>query len=84
MAAAETRHADCLSEADLVEELLELLTAGFETTREALTWACFLLATRPGEAARLRDEVSTVAGPGAIDAIDVPRLEYRPCSSRRR
>jgi cytochrome P450 len=76
MASAETRHADRLSEADLVEELLELLTAGFETTREALTWACYLLATRPGEAVRVRDEVSTVAGPGAIDATDVPRLEY--------
>jgi cytochrome P450 len=76
MASAETRHADRLSEADLVQELSELLTAGFETTREALTWACYLLATNPQEAARVRDEVAAVVGRGAIRAADMARLEY--------
>jgi cytochrome P450 len=74
--AAETRRADRLSETDLVEELLELLTAGFETTREALTWACYLLATNPGEAARVRKEVAAVVGRGVIRADDVPCLDY--------
>ena len=76
MASTQTRHADRLSEADLVQELSELLTAGFETTREALTWACYLLATHPRQAARVRDEVAAVVGAGAIRASDVARLEY--------
>ena len=76
MASAEIRHADRLSEADLVEELSELLTAGFETTRESLTWACYLLATNPREAARVREEVAEVVGRGVIRAEDVPRLDY--------
>ena len=76
MASFETGHADRLSEADLIEEALELLTAGFETTREALTWACYFLATNPDEAARVRDEVAGVVGDRAVRADDVPRLVY--------
>lgn len=76
MASAETRDADRLSEADLVEELTELLTAGFETTREALTWACYLLATKPREAGRVRNEVAEVVGDGAIGGTGVSRLDY--------
>lgn len=76
MAAAEARNADRLSEADLLDELTELLTAGFETTRDALIWASYLLAAKPREAARVRDEVAAVVGSGAFRAADVPRLEY--------
>ena len=76
MAAAETPTAHRLSEADLLEEALELLTAGFATTREALTWACYLLAARPIEALRVRDEVARVVGDGDVRADDVPRLVY--------
>jgi cytochrome P450 len=76
MASFDTEKPDRLNEAELIEEVIELLTAGFETTREALTWACYLLATKPEQAARVRDEVVSVVGDSTVRADDVPRLVY--------
>lgn len=43
-----------LSDADLRDELLTLVTAGHETTATAIAWACDLLAHNPGVVERLR------------------------------
>lgn len=63
-----------LSEAALFEEVWELLTAGYETTREALTWSLYLMAKHPEQTARLRAEVARVVGERTIRAEDVAEL----------
>lgn len=65
-----------LADEDLVEEVGELLNAGFETTRDALTWSAYLMARHPDEAVRVRDEVTRVIGQRSIGADDVSRLAY--------
>lgn len=45
-----------LSDADLRDELLTLVSAGHETTATAIAWACDLLAHNPQVAAQLGDE----------------------------
>ncbi|MFM7347063.1 MAG: cytochrome P450 [Tagaea sp.] len=51
---------------ELIDQLGVLFLAGHETSASALTWAFYLLATRPGMVARLRAEVAEVAGDGPI------------------
>ncbi len=76
MAAAENAQGDRLSEDELFEEVWELLTAGYETTREALTWSSYLMAKHPEGAARVRAEVARVVGRRAVQVEDVPQLVY--------
>jgi cytochrome P450 len=76
MAAAESAPGERLSEDELFDEVWELLTAGYETTRDELTWSAYLLAKHPEAAARLRAEAVQVAGERALQAEDVPRLGY--------
>lgn len=65
-----------LADEDLVEEVGELLNAGFETTRDALTWSTYLMARHPDEAVRVRDEITRIIGQRSIVADDIPRLTY--------
>jgi cytochrome P450 len=51
---------------ELVDQLGVLFLAGHETSASALTWAFYLLATRPAMTARLRAEVAAVVGDGPI------------------
>jgi cytochrome P450 len=51
---------------ELIDQLGVLFLAGHETSASALTWAFYLLATRPAMVARLRAEVAAVAGDGPI------------------
>jgi len=76
MAAANTSQGDRLSDVDLFDEVWELLTAGYETTRDTLTWASYLMAKHPEGVARLREEVGRVLGERPVRAEDLPRLVY--------
>ena len=60
----------------LANNLLGFIVAGHETTALALTWALYLVAMHPPTAARIRDEVTKVAGTNAIDATHVDRLVF--------
>jgi len=60
----------------LANNLLGFIVAGHETTALALTWALYLVALHPPTAARIRDEVTKVAGTNAIDATHVDRLVF--------
>jgi cytochrome P450 len=60
----------------LANNLLGFILAGHETTALALTWALYLVAMHPPTAARIRDEVTEVAGTNAIDATHVDRLVF--------
>lgn len=76
MAAGRPSQGDRLGDQDLFDEVWELLTAGYETTREALTWASYLMAKHPEGAARLRAEAVHVAGKRPVRAEDLPQLIY--------
>lgn len=71
------RHPDTgepMPDALIVSNLLTLLEAGHETTAKALTWTLYLLARSPQWQARVRDEITTVAGSDPITADHVARL----------
>ncbi|HEY9721655.1 MAG TPA: cytochrome P450 [Oscillatoriaceae cyanobacterium] len=58
------------------DEVLTLFLAGHETTANALSWTCFLLAQHPDVAARMAAEVDAVLGGRAPAFEDLPRLAY--------
>ena len=65
-----------MSDRQLRDELITLLSAGHETTANALSWTWYLLARHPAAAARLAAELRDVLGERPPAAADVPRLEF--------
>jgi cytochrome P450 len=65
-----------MTDRQLRDEIVTLLMAGHETTANALTWTCYLLAQHPEVAARLEAEVGAVVGNRFPSAEDAPRLTY--------
>jgi cytochrome P450 len=67
-----------LNDADLADQLLLLLFAGYETTASSLTLAVLLLLQHPASLAWLQEEVDTVPWPpagGSLDQLEsLPRL----------
>jgi len=55
---------------------MTLFLAGHETTANALTWTCYLLAQNPEKEKALSAELSSVLGKRAPTAADLPRLPY--------
>ncbi|GIH04899.1 cytochrome P450 [Rhizocola hellebori] len=65
-----------LSNQEISDEVLTLLTAGTETTANILAWAMHHLAERPEVEARLHAEVEAVLGDRAVTAEDLASLRY--------
>ncbi len=63
-----------LSDRDMVDMLLTMITAGHETSAQGLTWALFCLAEQPELQAELAAEVARVAGDRSVEAADLARL----------
>lgn len=63
-----------LSDAEVRDELLTLLLAGYETTAILLTWAWWLLDKHADVAEAVRDEIEAVIGDGEPSYCDVERL----------
>ncbi len=64
-----------MSDKQLRDEVITLLTAGHETTTLALAWTCFLIATRPDVVERMTAEAAFLSGrTPAYD--DLMRLRY--------
>jgi cytochrome P450 len=64
-----------MSDKQLRDEVITLLTAGHETTTLALAWTCFLIATRPDVAERMTAEAAFLNGrTPAYD--DLMKLRY--------
>jgi len=62
--------------AELIDQLGVFFLAGHETTASVLTWVFFILSQQPQIAARLRDEVRSLAGDGEISFEQVKQLAY--------
>jgi len=56
--------------------VLTIMSAGYDTTALALTWAWVLLSQHPAAAARLRAEIDAALGGRPPTAADVSRLGY--------
>lgn len=69
-----------LSDDEVVDNIVSLVVAGYESTASAITWAAYHLAKCPAALARLREENLAMAaelGNGKfITHEDIPRLKY--------
>jgi cytochrome P450 len=59
---ARDENGDPMSDKQLRDEVITLLTAGHETTTLVLAWACFLIATRPDVVERMTSEAAFLNG----------------------
>ena len=62
--------------AELIDQLGVLFLAGHETSASALTWVFFILANQPEIVARIRAEVQSVSGDGAIAFEHIKKLSF--------
>jgi len=58
------------------DEVLTVMSAGYDTTALALTWAWVLLSRNPAVAVRMRTEIDAVLGGRPASAADASRLSY--------
>lgn len=65
-----------LTNQQLRDEILTIITAGHETTAVTLCWMLHLLAAHPEVAERFHRELDVVLSGRPITATDVPKLEY--------
>jgi cytochrome P450 len=65
-----------MSEDQLLDELVTLLSAGHETTSNTLSWTLYLIAKNPSVQKRLQQEVNTVVGKGKLCFEDLSDLSY--------
>lgn len=73
---AEQRDGQSLSEEALVDEIINLLFAGHETTGSILTWTLECLLAHPDVLARVLEELRTVVGDERITPEHLSQLEY--------
>ena len=74
----DARYSDGTSMGDdlVVSESMQLLVAGHETSSNALSWALYLLSTRPDCVDRIRDEFDCVLGEKPLGFSDVPKFGF--------
>jgi cytochrome P450 len=65
-----------LSDEEIRDSIISLITAGYETTSGALAWAIYTLLTLPGAWDNAGDEVNRVLGDRPPAAADLDRLTY--------
>jgi cytochrome P450 len=65
-----------LTDAEVRDEVVTLITAGHETTANALNWLWYLLAQHPEVEQRLHDEIDSALGGRLPTADDLERLRY--------
>lgn len=65
-----------MSDQQLLEETNILITAGHETSANALSWTFYLLAQHPEKQERLRAELQDILGESSPTFADLPQLTY--------
>ena len=74
--ASDKRGDPAFSEAEVLDEVIEMLMASHETTGASLAWAFYFLCRNPSTRARLEQEVDTVLGDRPATLPDYDRLVY--------
>ncbi|MBV9597831.1 MAG: cytochrome P450 [Chloroflexi bacterium] len=65
-----------LTDRQVRDEVFTMMSAGYDTTALAVTWAWVLLSQYPEAEARMRAEIDAVLGNAPPSAADLPRLPY--------
>jgi cytochrome P450 len=65
-----------LSDEEIRDQIISLITAGYETTSAAMAWAAYTLLTLPGAWDAAADEVNRVLGGRPPAAADLESLTY--------
>jgi len=65
-----------LSEQQILNEALQILVAGHETSSIALSWTIWLLGTNSTERALVSEEIRRVVGERPVSAADLPQLPF--------
>jgi cytochrome P450 len=65
-----------MTDREIADNLITFITAGHETTALALTWTFYLLSLYPEAEARIRAEIESVTGGGALAAEHIDQLAY--------
>jgi cytochrome P450 len=76
MAAEDPETGESMTDRQLRDEVLTMLTAGHETTANALSWTLYLLSKHPEVGRRLEAELDTVLGGRRASFEDLPALQY--------
>lgn len=76
IAARDEETGEPLSREELIDQLGVFFLAGHETTASVLTWAFFILATRPEVLERMRTEIDEVVGDGPVTFEHTRNLAY--------
>jgi cytochrome P450 len=63
-----------LDDAEIRDQVVSMIAAGYETTSAAMAWTLYALAGRPDVLAEARAEVAAVCGGDAIRAEHLPRF----------
>nr|WP_255283021.1 cytochrome P450 [Actinomadura madurae] len=65
-----------LTRQELQDQVISLISAGYDTTSAAMAWAVYALLAHPEAAERARREVAEVVGDRPVEAADLPALTY--------
>jgi cytochrome P450 len=76
MDARDAETGEALTRDEILDQMMTLLLAGYETTANSLAWSWYLLSQNPGSAARLRAELAAVLGGRVPTVADLPLLPY--------
>jgi len=76
MEARDDETGEPMTRRELLDQMLTLLLAGYETTANALGWTWYLLSQNPGPDAALRAELGAVLGGRVPTVADLPLLPY--------
>jgi len=75
-AARDEETGEPMTRQELLDQMMTLLLAGYETTANALGWTWYLLARNPGPAHALRAELGAVLSGRVPTVVDLPLLPY--------
>jgi len=76
MAARDEDTGETMTDLQLRDEVVTMVSAGHETTANAMTWALYLLSKHPSVLRRLEDEIQTVLGTRSPRLEDLSKLTY--------
>ncbi|WP_394834168.1 cytochrome P450 [Pendulispora rubella] len=76
MAARDEETNEAMTDQQLKDEVMTIVTAGHETTANAMSWTLYLLSRHPDVARRVEAEADAVLGTRLPALEDLPRMPY--------
>jgi len=65
-----------MTDEQVLNETMQLLVAGHETSSNAVSWTMYLLSKHPEVVKKLNAEIESVLGDAPLQFADLPKLEY--------